>query len=294
MNKYYRLVFDEARRMLVPVAELQAARGKGRGRSHGGARLSAVALLVASLGSECWPGTALAGGAPAAVSQAQSLLPQSGRVLAGSARIATPSVDQMVIEQSSQRAVIDWQSFNIGAGDTVRFAQPSSTAQALNRVVGLTGTGAAGANASSTAGGAGGIGIEESLTGVDTYYGGGGGGAGSGGAGGAGGSGIAAVASNIAGTSDTALTANTTVTLTGTVTLGAGTRSTFSQNTSAAEVIVEGVLSGSGSLAQAGTGTLTLAANNAYTGATNRRPRCGRPGRRRPRGPGRARTRCRR
>ena len=99
-----------------------------------------MALLVVSLGSECWPGTALAGGPPAAVSQAQSLLPQGGRVVAGSARIAAPSVDQMVIDQSSQRAVIDWQSFNIGAGDTVRFAQPSSTAQALNRVMGLTGT----------------------------------------------------------------------------------------------------------------------------------------------------------
>jgi filamentous hemagglutinin family protein len=141
MNKCYRLVFDEARGMLVPVAELASARGKGRGRAQGGARVSAVALLVASLGSACWPfGTALAAAGREATSQAASLLPAGGRVVAGAAAIATPSADQMVIEQSSERAAIDWQSFDIGAGDAVQFVQPSSTAQALNRVVGLTGT----------------------------------------------------------------------------------------------------------------------------------------------------------
>ena len=42
----------------------------------------------------------------------------------------------MSVQQSSQRAAINWQSFNIGSGATVNFQQPSSSAVTLNRVVG--------------------------------------------------------------------------------------------------------------------------------------------------------------
>ena len=40
------------------------------------------------------------------------------------------------INQSVDRAVLEWQSFNIGANDAVNFSQPSSSAIALNRVLG--------------------------------------------------------------------------------------------------------------------------------------------------------------
>ena len=53
----------------------------------------------------------------------------------GSATISTaPSTT--TITQSSQRAAINWQSFNVGSQQTVDFVQPSSSAVALNRVVG--------------------------------------------------------------------------------------------------------------------------------------------------------------
>ena len=66
-------------------------------------------------------------------------LPKGGQVIAGSAAIAQPTANQMVITQSTQRVAINWQSFNIGAGYGVQFVQPSSSAIALNRVVGLSG-----------------------------------------------------------------------------------------------------------------------------------------------------------
>jgi filamentous hemagglutinin family protein len=67
-------------------------------------------------------------------------LPQGGKVAGGNATIQTPSANQMVINQASQRAVINWDSFNVGAGNSVQFVQPSSTAQVLNRVVGMNGS----------------------------------------------------------------------------------------------------------------------------------------------------------
>gem|GEM_PF-3605182 len=46
------------------------------------------------------------------------------------------SGNHLRIQQHSQRAVIDWQSFSIGIDEITEFSQPNSTAAALNRVVG--------------------------------------------------------------------------------------------------------------------------------------------------------------
>jgi filamentous hemagglutinin family protein len=62
--------------------------------------------------------------------------PTGGQVAAGQASIATPSANGMVITQSSQSAIINWQQFNIGAGQYVQFLQPSSSSVVLNRVIG--------------------------------------------------------------------------------------------------------------------------------------------------------------
>ena len=40
------------------------------------------------------------------------------------------------IKQDSDRAIVRWNSFNVNAGETVKFVQPSSTAAILNRVTG--------------------------------------------------------------------------------------------------------------------------------------------------------------
>ena len=66
---------------------------------------------------------------------AQSL-PAGGHVAAGSVHIGTASNGNLTVTQSSPRAVINWQSFNIGAGNSVLFNQPDVSSAALNRVIG--------------------------------------------------------------------------------------------------------------------------------------------------------------
>ncbi|MES2510571.1 MAG: filamentous hemagglutinin N-terminal domain-containing protein [Pseudomonadota bacterium] len=67
-------------------------------------------------------------------------LPQNGTVFSGAATGAVVG-DQLTINQSSGRAVIDWASFSIGLGKAVQFVQPNASSAVLNRV-------SAGANAS--------------------------------------------------------------------------------------------------------------------------------------------------
>jgi len=66
-------------------------------------------------------------------------LPQYGGVKAGTINF-DPAADltpnSLTIHQTSQRAVIDWRSFDIGAGKTVHFNQLNASAAVLNRVTG--------------------------------------------------------------------------------------------------------------------------------------------------------------
>jgi len=65
-------------------------------------------------------------------------LPQGGHVTSGSATITQTAPAQLGISQHSDRAILDWNSFNIGASAGVNFQQPSSSAIAVNRVGGGT------------------------------------------------------------------------------------------------------------------------------------------------------------
>ena len=55
-------------------------------------------------------------------------------MVAGQATIAQQGGTTQVT-QASQRAVMNWQSFNVGAAEAVMFSQPSSSAAILNRIV---------------------------------------------------------------------------------------------------------------------------------------------------------------
>ena len=61
--------------------------------------------------------------------------PEGGTVQAGSATI-TDVGNTLTVNQASDRAVIDWRSFNIDIDETTRFNQPSASAVTLNRITG--------------------------------------------------------------------------------------------------------------------------------------------------------------
>ena len=68
---------------------------------------------------------------------AVTALPGGGVVSAGSAVISQSvgaNSASMTINQSSQRAVIDWNSYNVGQNATVTYNQPNSQSSTLNRI----------------------------------------------------------------------------------------------------------------------------------------------------------------
>ncbi|HEV2110953.1 MAG TPA: filamentous hemagglutinin N-terminal domain-containing protein, partial [Gammaproteobacteria bacterium] len=61
--------------------------------------------------------------------------PQGGQVVAGKGSISNPNGSTTLINQQSNKLVIDWSSFNVATGQTVQFSQPSISAAALNRIL---------------------------------------------------------------------------------------------------------------------------------------------------------------
>ncbi|MEK9802161.1 MAG: filamentous hemagglutinin N-terminal domain-containing protein, partial [Curvibacter sp.] len=114
MNKLYRVVFNQSTGTWQAVPDF--ARGQGKTKSVRLAGLAVAAVLMGGL------------------AQAQTL-PTGGNIVAGSGSIST-SGNVMTVTQGTAKMAADWQSFSIGAGSTVNFVQPSSTAVALNRVLG--------------------------------------------------------------------------------------------------------------------------------------------------------------
>ncbi|MBE7375818.1 GLUG motif-containing protein, partial [Pseudomonas lopnurensis] len=117
MNRAFALVWNHSLGAWT-VASEHARRHGRRGTSRAAA--GALALGIAALHPAC----ALGAG-----------LPTGGSVVSGSASIASDGT-AMTIDQASHKAVIDWSSFDIGAGHSVTFVQPSSSSSALNRVTG--------------------------------------------------------------------------------------------------------------------------------------------------------------
>ncbi len=78
-------------------------------------------------------GFALLGVVAVSLSSPAHANPQGGQVAAGQASI-TSSGNTLNINQSTDKAVIDWRSFNIAADELTAFHQPSSSSRTLNRI----------------------------------------------------------------------------------------------------------------------------------------------------------------
>jgi len=61
---------------------------------------------------------------------------QGGVVTSGNATISNPTPTVTQINQTTEKAIIQWQDFSIQQGNTAVFNQPSATSIALNRVTG--------------------------------------------------------------------------------------------------------------------------------------------------------------
>jgi len=72
-------------------------------------------------------------GAASGQSLPANALPQGGNVVGGSAAISQTS-NTLNVNQSTNRTVIDWRSFDIGSAAQVNFSQPNSGSIAVNRV----------------------------------------------------------------------------------------------------------------------------------------------------------------
>ncbi|EEH8383483.1 filamentous hemagglutinin N-terminal domain-containing protein, partial [Salmonella enterica subsp. enterica serovar Montevideo] len=139
MNRIYKLKFDKRRNELVVVSEITAGMGKEKSTGHI-ADLSALSLfrilpgaltpvaLLTGLIISLFPGMALAAD-----------LPTGGQIVGGQGSIST-SGSQMTIHQQTQNMATNWHSFDIGKNNTVQFVQPDSSAVALNRVTGASGS----------------------------------------------------------------------------------------------------------------------------------------------------------
>ena len=121
MNDIYRPIWNE------PPGAWAAVSGtaRGRGSERVAASVAPVVLALTLAGSAA----ALAADPPA-----PTQLPTGGKVVAGTAAISQAAA-VMNVTQSTARAAIDWQTFNVGAAARVNFLQPSASSVTLNRVL---------------------------------------------------------------------------------------------------------------------------------------------------------------
>lgn len=83
-----------------------------------------------------WLAAFLGGSAATLFPNAVPANPFSPTVTAGSAGFSNPNANTLLIQQGAGDAVINWQDFSIGAGESVIFEQASASAAVLNRVTG--------------------------------------------------------------------------------------------------------------------------------------------------------------
>ncbi len=126
MNRAFRTLWSHARQCWVVVSELARSSGKKGVKSIVSAALAEIVL-----------GTTLAGSVAAQPPPEANQLPTGGSVVRGTATIsqtATAEAAAMMINQTSQRAVVNWDSFNLGSAASITFVQPNAQSVTLNRV----------------------------------------------------------------------------------------------------------------------------------------------------------------
>ncbi|MBU1297375.1 MAG: filamentous hemagglutinin N-terminal domain-containing protein, partial [Gammaproteobacteria bacterium] len=116
MNKIYKVIYSKTLGCLVVVSEsAKYAGGKKTARRKLVSLVAASSLLSMPVFADN--------------------LPTGGQVVSGAASISSNG-SAMTVNQSTDKMIANWQSFSVGAGNSVTFNQPSVSSVALNRVVG--------------------------------------------------------------------------------------------------------------------------------------------------------------
>ncbi len=123
MNHTYHSIWNDALGAWVAVSEIAKGQGKRSSNRRKNTKdwqsftpLLTTGLLVCS--NPVWA------------------LPTGEQLMAGQATVSTPNANQMQIDQTSQKAVINWQDFSVQQHESVTIQQPNANAALLNRVVG--------------------------------------------------------------------------------------------------------------------------------------------------------------
>ncbi len=126
MNHIFRTLWSVATQSWQAVPETAKTAGKKNVKSDAAGMVASIALSFV-----------LTGGAGAQSPPAINQLPTGGTVVRGTATIsqtATAQAAAMTVNQTSQRAVVNWNTFNLGSAASVNFVQPNAQAVTLNRV----------------------------------------------------------------------------------------------------------------------------------------------------------------
>jgi len=135
MNHLYRIVWNTQAACWQAVAEIAKGRGKSTAKSSSPAQ-NGVVRCESRQAEPHLRGLVLAvAAALLGLSTPSFAGPEGGNVVRGAASIS--SADKTTtINQSTDRAVINWNRFSVAADEAVRFNQPSNTSATLNRVTG--------------------------------------------------------------------------------------------------------------------------------------------------------------
>jgi len=136
MNRVFRLVWSRVQNRLVVCSELVRSRSKASASGASRTPLAATSVLNSlSLQMRRALMASWLAVLPTSVLAeiATTTLPSGGTVAAGSVSMAT-NANTLNITQSTDKAIVNWNSFDIGRDATVNILQPSAQSALLNRV----------------------------------------------------------------------------------------------------------------------------------------------------------------
>lgn len=132
-SKRFQIIFSTRLKALIVVGENCTRSGKSVSESGDGSAFFLQSVSVTRFIGILSLGLSLISSAFA--DQVSNALPVGGAVVQGAANISQ-SANVMTVHQDTSKAIINWQSFDIGSAASVNVIQPSSTSVLLNRVVG--------------------------------------------------------------------------------------------------------------------------------------------------------------